>query len=622
MNKIYITVILLLLNLFIIMPVSLSQETHAKYALIIGIDYKDSGYDLQGGVSGAVLIEDFLNTRFKFNKMITLYENDATRSKIIKALEELGKIVKPEDEVFIYFAGHGRQINDDDKDEIDNLDEVIVPYDFKNNEANNYISDDDVAWLLEKINTKNLTMIFDSCHSGTANRVADELDAFIAKRKVTRELPEIRGVNYKKIRTKNLSSDKTSSEYDFDQRYIFIAAAMENEKAFDGSTDSSLNVRGNFHRCGSFTSALYRVLNSSKSPEKWSEIIKQVRCLTMLDNPFQIPVLYGNLNSSFLNKKTKGEVLNNKQVISEIMPNNSATINNFESSVEDNGSIYISESGALLKINCVDNTENTALASIIYGKPEVNEMVIKNYQYLQPVLPPVYILSKDEDITGYLSGYLKNISLIDTNSDEKYYSNVVNVREISDKYKVYLKFKPVSSRISASFMTRKGVLNWVQEQMTNIYNFLNIINISNFNSDITFKTTLNTNDEGVYSSSDEIILNLNCDRAVYINVFKLSESFKTELIIKDKQLSANNSTDIIIKEKSSNQNVSNEKVILKIIASINPLNLDEKILPENIITSLKQGKEIDSLISSNKYLVPVNNWTDDLIVYRIINKKL
>lgn len=81
---------------------------------------------------------------------------------------------RPGDVVFFYFAGHGSQEPDDGSDELDGLDETLVPLDYASKtDPSNDIRDDEIGILLGELSSKNpsnITIAFDSCWSGTATR--------------------------------------------------------------------------------------------------------------------------------------------------------------------------------------------------------------------------------------------------------------------------------------------------------------------------------------------------------------------------------------------------------------------------------------------------------------------
>ncbi len=102
---------------------------------------------------------------------------DAFRKQIIenaKKYKETSK-VDPKDgaTVVFYYSGHGAKLADDNGDESDGIDETIMPSDTNTSRDDNKdIRDDEFGlWLNELKNyTTNITLIFDSCHSGTVTR--------------------------------------------------------------------------------------------------------------------------------------------------------------------------------------------------------------------------------------------------------------------------------------------------------------------------------------------------------------------------------------------------------------------------------------------------------------------
>jgi len=130
------------------------------YALIIGIDnYSGKWSKLKNAVNDAKAIEKILKTNYKFTSFKTLYNDQATRLNIITAFETLMKIVKEEDNVFIYYSGHGDYKKDLNKG-------YWVPIDAKNFSITNYVSNSDLQTFLTGIQSKHTLLIADACFSG------------------------------------------------------------------------------------------------------------------------------------------------------------------------------------------------------------------------------------------------------------------------------------------------------------------------------------------------------------------------------------------------------------------------------------------------------------------------
>lgn len=128
-------------------------------ALVIGINNYQSITPLKGCINDAKLFsETLLNNGFKVKGIKFLFDQYATRKNILKSIKWLQK---ESGKKYFYFAGHGSQTVDLDRDEVDGLDEIFMTYD-------SFIKDDEINKLSSI--RKDIIFIFDSCHSGTINR--------------------------------------------------------------------------------------------------------------------------------------------------------------------------------------------------------------------------------------------------------------------------------------------------------------------------------------------------------------------------------------------------------------------------------------------------------------------
>lgn len=130
------------------------------YALFIGIDaYTGTWKPLKNAVNDAKAIEALAKTQYKFDVVKTLYNSQATRSGIIDELDWLVANVKENDNVMIYYSGHGEFKKELNKG-------FWVPADAKNTSTSNYISNSDIQTFLASIPSKHTLMISDACFSG------------------------------------------------------------------------------------------------------------------------------------------------------------------------------------------------------------------------------------------------------------------------------------------------------------------------------------------------------------------------------------------------------------------------------------------------------------------------
>ena len=98
-----------------------------------------------------------------------LLQEEATRSAILTApFEWLDAQGEDRDDVTLFFFSlHGDQITDvAPLDEPDSLDEYICPADFDPDDNTTFLLDDDLASSFENVQSNNLVVIFETCHSG------------------------------------------------------------------------------------------------------------------------------------------------------------------------------------------------------------------------------------------------------------------------------------------------------------------------------------------------------------------------------------------------------------------------------------------------------------------------
>lgn len=142
-----------------------SGEFTNKKALLIGINYTNTPYRLNGCIDDAVRMNNFMQNR-GFNEITML--TDLTTIKPTKAniLNELKKLLinsNKNDLLYFYFSGHGSWTYDNNNEETDGRDEMIVSLDMLG------VLDDEIKTVIDDNMKDNVTLVclFDSCHSGT-----------------------------------------------------------------------------------------------------------------------------------------------------------------------------------------------------------------------------------------------------------------------------------------------------------------------------------------------------------------------------------------------------------------------------------------------------------------------
>lgn len=139
-----------------------------KKALLIGINYNGTSYQLAGCINDAMNLRNVLVGRYGFSSFnVNVLTDDTaikpTRDNIFNNIKAMLQGAQSGDVLFLSYSGHGSYITDKNGDETDKKDEVLVGCDIK------YIVDDDLRQLLITYlkPTVTLVVLSDSCFSGT-----------------------------------------------------------------------------------------------------------------------------------------------------------------------------------------------------------------------------------------------------------------------------------------------------------------------------------------------------------------------------------------------------------------------------------------------------------------------
>jgi hypothetical protein len=143
----------------------------AKKAFCVGInDYPYDGSDLNGCVNDTQAWALLLTDHFDFtNPDITMITNaEATKARIRDGIKSLLAGAQSGDVLVFTNSSHGTYLADTTGDE-PSYDEAICPYDV----ADNLLVDDELREMFADLRTGvRLTVISDSCYSGTVTRAA------------------------------------------------------------------------------------------------------------------------------------------------------------------------------------------------------------------------------------------------------------------------------------------------------------------------------------------------------------------------------------------------------------------------------------------------------------------
>lgn len=236
-------------------PISITGK---KYALLVGINYKDSPYELNGCINDAIAIKDRLTSQ-GFDDIVLITDNTTikpTKENILSQFSNLTQKNGQGNLLFYFISSHGTQTRDKNNDETDGLDECNVSSDFQ------LIVDDDYRQIINaNLRTGTTLCAFsDSCFSGS---LMDLKYMFMDS------------LNYDNF-TINPNVNETNGDV------IYISGCNDKQTSADAFIDGKSN--------GAMTWALLKSLNENKNIT-WRELLKNMR-QKLKDNGYvQIPQL-------------------------------------------------------------------------------------------------------------------------------------------------------------------------------------------------------------------------------------------------------------------------------------------------------------------------------------------
>jgi hypothetical protein len=286
----------------------------SKKALLVGINEKP----LRGCINDVKAMRDLLVDLYGFQadgiRMLT--DREATTQAIVDGLDWLAQGGSDQAVRVFHYAGHGHSLPDENGDEPDGKDEALAPYDHR---ACGYLIDDKLGELYDRFGANsNLTLIMDSCHSGTSQRGPEEDDVYYrfipntyeerqaiaaARRKFLQEQ-----MQFVKSNMKTMRGSKRGPDEEFEKEFnammekfekhrfgdhrvkennennILLAACEDDQQAADARMKG-----GVFH--GAFTYFLIKLVREANGKISYQELVKNLG-RTLYDYSFkQVPQL-------------------------------------------------------------------------------------------------------------------------------------------------------------------------------------------------------------------------------------------------------------------------------------------------------------------------------------------
>ena len=133
-----------------------------NYLLVVGINAYDSWPKLYNAVGDANDVVNTLLTKyqFEFANTTVLTDKNATKDKIYNTLRDLIEKVTPNDNLVIYYSGHGYF------DELMN-EGYWVPVDANRGSQSEYLSNSSILKIITNINSQHTFLVADACFSGS-----------------------------------------------------------------------------------------------------------------------------------------------------------------------------------------------------------------------------------------------------------------------------------------------------------------------------------------------------------------------------------------------------------------------------------------------------------------------
>lgn len=256
----------------------------AKKALCIGInDYPYEGFDLMGCINDANAWAELLFNHYDFprSNIKVITDGEAKKKDYIDGIKSLLARASSGDVLVFTNSSHGSYVADQSGDE-EKYDQVICPYDVKDN----ILLDDELREIFSGIRSGvQLTVISDSCHSGTVTRAIPIVPPSIADNIRMRFLdPHLRGD--RELRNPYRAKANRRQEYpEEEMKELLLAGCKDIEYSYDA------RILGNYH--GAMTYYALQAIREANFKITYDALLKRVTKLLEAAGFPQHPQLEG-----------------------------------------------------------------------------------------------------------------------------------------------------------------------------------------------------------------------------------------------------------------------------------------------------------------------------------------
>lgn len=137
-------------------------ENARNFLIVIGVNKYQSWPQLFNAVSDVKSVDEVLTSKYLFEpeNVTLLVDEEATRANIYDALRSHIEKITPQDNLLIYYSGHGyfdKLLNEG----------YWVPVDGQRNDPSSYIPNAQILKIIENINSQHTFLVADACFSGS-----------------------------------------------------------------------------------------------------------------------------------------------------------------------------------------------------------------------------------------------------------------------------------------------------------------------------------------------------------------------------------------------------------------------------------------------------------------------
>jgi len=283
---------------------AVETDGYRRLALIVGVgQYAKFGIpDLEGPPNDARRFYELLTNKksgygFPTENVCMLLDEEATTARFREVFNQalVGRAREGKGDVAVfYYAGHGSQSRDTNGDEPDEWDETLLLHDARTDGVGDLV-DDEFNQMLARLQkkTQNVTVILDSCNSGTATR-GPGAGTTVAR-------------FFEPAEPEEAAAEAAGADGGGDGGAGWVPAELPGLVTLTAATDSNPAMETNGY--GIFTNALIAVMSQvGDRPMTYAQVARQAPTLVAAESA-QIPYFHGDLARPVFGNTTRMQPL-------------------------------------------------------------------------------------------------------------------------------------------------------------------------------------------------------------------------------------------------------------------------------------------------------------------------